>query len=407
MMTWTVPYLAETIILWMISILFGYLIFSVVRSFLTPRWKHPVSTAFSVLLLFSSANIVVYPEELTGTVGFFFCFILIIFLLFKNEWYLKLSAAVLIFPVVVSINYITQDIGHLIWVYAFDRTSSSIVQTILHTTTLALRLPIWYLLYRLVKHWISYTVKLLLPRMWIMLDLVALTSFTGIITVIKNTETAHSYTAYPACVACVFTTLGCCYLCTYMAKTVRSDMALETFQYQQSYYQELEQNQQTVRRLRHDMKNHLNIIGTFLRDNEIEQAKEYFQELNQEFASNLKVYCPNKIVNAVLNSKEQLALASNIQCDFQIDLETSPKIDDIDLCSILGNTIDNAIEALRKVPELSERTLSLKARYTNRFFSYEIKTRKSTKSSKKAGDSSPTKQKKKPTELGFEACKLS
>lgn len=335
--------------------------------------------------MFSSANIVVYPEELTGTVGFFFCFILIIFLLFKNEWYLKLSAAISIFPVVVSINYITQDIGHLIWVYAFDRTPSSIVQTVLHTTTLALRLPIWYLLYRLVKHWLSYTVKLLLPRMWIVLDLVALTSFTGIITVIKNTGTAHSYTAYPACVACVFTTLGCCYLYTYMAKTVRSDMALETFQYQQSYYQELEQNQQTVRRLRHDMKNHLNIIGTFLRDNEVEQAKEYFQELNQEFASNLKVYCPNKIVNAVLNSKEQLALDSNIQCDFQIDLETSPKVDDIDLCSILGNTIDNAIEALRKVPKLSERTLSLKARYTNSFFSYEIKNSKINEIQKKGG----------------------
>lgn len=385
MMTWTVPSVAETMILWSISILFGYLIFSVVRSFLTPRWTHPVCTAFSVFLLFSSANIVVYPEELTGTVGFFFCFILIIFLLFKNEWYLKLSAAILIFPVVVSINYITQDIGHLIWVYAFDRTPSSIVQTVLHMITFALRLPIWYLLYRLVKHWLSYTVKLLLPRMWIVLDLVALTSFTGIITVIKNTGTAHSYTAYPACVACVFTTLGCCYLCTYMAKTVRSDMALETFQYQQSYYQELEQNQQTVRRLRHDMKNHLNIIGTFLRDNEIEQAKEYFQELNQEFASNLKVYCPNKIVNAVLNSKEQLALGSNIQCDFQIDLETSPKIDDIDLCSILGNTIDNAIEALKKVPQLSKRTLSLKARYTNGFFSYEIKNTKINKIQKKGG----------------------
>ena len=221
--------------------------------------------------------------------------------------------------------------------------------------------------------------------MWIVLDLVALTSFTGIVTVIKNTETARSYTAYPACIACVFTTLGCCYLCTYMAKTVRSDMALETFQYQQSYYQELEQNQQTVRRLRHDMKNHLNIIGTFLRDNEIEQAKEYFQELNQEFASNLKVYCPNKIVNAVLNNKEQLALDSNIQCDFQIDLETSPKIDDIDLCSILGNTIDNAIEALRKVSKLSERTLSLKARYTNGFFSYEIKNSKINEIQKKGG----------------------
>ena len=117
----------------------------------------------------------------------------------------------------------------------------------------------------------------------------------------------------------------------------------------------------------------------------MEQAKEYFQELNQEFATNLKVYCPNKIVNAVLNNKEQLALDSNIQCDFQIDLETSPKIDDIDLCSILGNTIDNAIEALRKVSKLSERTLSLKARYTNGFFSYEIKNSKINEIQKKGG----------------------
>lgn len=182
--------------------------------------------------------------------------------------------------------------------------------------------------------------------MWLVLDIVSLTSFIGIINVIHHT------------------------------KTVQANMALESLRYQQSYYKELEQNQQNIRRLRHDMKNHLNIIGTFLKNNEIDNAMQYFKDLNQEFASNLQVYCPNGIVNATLNNKKQLASDSNIQCDFQIDLAKSPPIEDVDLCSILGNTLDNAIEALQKVPKISNRTLSLKVRYTGVFFSYEIKNTK-------------------------------
>lgn len=145
--------------------------------------------------------------------------------------------------------------------------------------------------------------------MWLVLDIVSLTSFIGIINVIHHT------------------------------KTVQANMALESLRYQQSYYKELEQNQQNIRRLRHDMKNHLNIIGTFLKNNEIDNAMQYFKDLNQEFASD-----------------------SNIQCDFQIDLAKSPPIEDVDLCSILGNTLDNAIEALQKVPKISNRTLSLKVK---------------------------------------------
>lgn len=359
-----------------ISIFFGYMLFQVVKIFLVPRWTHPLVSFLIICLLFSSANIVVYPEELTGTMSFFFCFILILMVFFKNKWYLKLSAAILIFPIVVSSNYILQDIGSLIWWLIYDKHMSALGQVLLHTFTLLLRIPFWYGIYRLIKNWIPYTVKVLVPRMWLVLDLIMVTSFVGVITVIHHTETIISYTAYPACIASTITSLGCCYLCTYMAKTVQADMTLESFRYQQSYYEELEQNQHTIRILRHDMKNHLNIIGTFLQNKEIEKAVQYFEDLNQEFVSNLRVYCPNGIVNAILNSKEQTALDANIQCDFQIDLAQSPDIEDIDLCSIFGNTLDNAIEALRKIPEISKRQLSLKARYTNGFFSYEIKNTK-------------------------------
>lgn len=63
-------------------------------------------------------------------------------------------------------------------------------------------------------------------------------------------EAEESYLAWPSCVAVLVTSMGCCYLCTCMAKIVRSDMERETMQYQKSYYQEIENSQQTVRSVR-------------------------------------------------------------------------------------------------------------------------------------------------------------
>ncbi|WP_373217572.1 sensor histidine kinase [Ruminococcus sp. 5_1_39BFAA] len=356
----------------MISMAFGYLIFLNIGTFLTARWTHPFVSFLIVCLLFGTSNIVVYPSELTGIVGFFFPFMLILVLCYNDEWYLKVSTAILIFPVDIAINYITQDAGLLIWCHLFHKSMSPVAETALHTATMFLRIPIWYAIYYCVRTWIPYTVQFLTRRMWLVLDLIAMTSFIGIITVIYNTSPESSYTAYPTCIACIVTTLGCCYLCTYMARNVKADMELQTYQYQQSYYRELDQNQQTVRRLRHDMKNHLNIIHTFLSNKEYTKAEDYLQDLNQEFVTHLRIYCPNSIVNAVLNSKEQLASESHIPCDFQIDLAESPAIEDMDLCSILGNTLDNAIEACRKIPETSRRFISVKARCKNGYFSCEI-----------------------------------
>lgn len=142
----------EIVLTTIISIFFGYMLFLAVKSFLKPRWTHPFVSFIIICLLFSCANIVVYPEELTGTTSFFLCFILILMVFFKNEWYLKLSTAILIFPAIVAINYILQDMGSLIWQHVYDKQMSQVGQTVLHTLTLALRVPLWYGIYRLIKN---------------------------------------------------------------------------------------------------------------------------------------------------------------------------------------------------------------------------------------------------------------
>lgn len=69
-----------------------------------------------------------------------------------------------------------------------------------------------------------------------------------------------SYQTYPACIACIITSLGICRLGALLSKNLRAQMEIQALKYQQVYYEELENNQEQIRKLRHDMKNHLNVL---------------------------------------------------------------------------------------------------------------------------------------------------
>ena len=141
---------------------------------------------------------------------------------------------------------------------------------------------------------------------------------------------------------------------------------------QEAYYQDLEKNQLEIRKLKHDLNNHLSVVGNYLEDNQVEEAKEYFSELSTVYANQRRDFCKNQLVNNVLNVKYQQAQEHGIDCFINIDVSTLIGIDDISLCTIFANTLDNAIEACQKIDNPQERKLSLKARYHRGCFSYEI-----------------------------------
>ena len=75
-----------------------------------------------------------------------------------------------------------------------------------------------------------------------------------------------------------------------------------------------------------------------------------------------------------------------IPCEYQVDLEEVLPIDDIDLCSLFANTLDNAVEACEKIAEREKRRISLKARCRNGHFSYEIVNSKENRVTEKNGN---------------------
>ena len=352
--------------------IYSVLIFLVLKEFVPLRFKNRILHLVEILCMLVGCNAIVYPEEVTGTVGSLLVLMPILFLFHKSKWYMKVTTAFIVYPAMMALAFLFQDIGQQIWENVFQKQMSDEAQTALFVFTRFLKAPAWYLIYRCVKVWVPRAVRMLTRRMWSVLAVISLSSFIGIIITIYQCSAEKSYLAWPSCVAVLVTSMGCCYLCTCMAKIVRSDMERETMQYQKSYYQEIESSQQTVRRMRHDMKNHLGVVETLLRDGQYGMAEDYLHSMDQALASRTKVYCQVPVVNAVLSAKMQRAEEEGISCECQVDLKEIPSVDDMDLCVLFANTLDNAIEACGKMKERQKRRISVKARCMGGQFSYVI-----------------------------------
>lgn len=366
-------------------LMYGTLIFLVFQEFIPLRFQNKVFWAAESVCLGLLGNIIVYPEEITGTMGSLIGILPMLIFFHKGEWYRKITTGLIVYPVIMAVSFLFQDIGQQIWQYGFHQDMTEYGERALFIFMRFVKVPVWYLIYRYVKIWVPQAIQMLSRRMWCILSVISLTSFIGIIIIIYKCSYHDSYLAWPSCIATLITSMGCCYLCTYMAKLVRSDMELEKVRYQKSYYQELENNQQTVRRMRHDMKNHLGIVETLLRERKYETVQEYLHSLDQEFVSHTKVYCEDPVINAVLNVKMQNAESAEIACQYLVDINGQLPMEDMEMCTLLANTLDNAIEASVKIADIRKRWISLKVRCRNGNLSCEIENVKENKITEKNG----------------------
>ena len=107
---------------------------------------------------------------------------------------------------------------------------------------------------------------------------------------------------------------------------------------------------QIMRGWRHDYHNHLQNLKAQLRMNQIPEAQAYLNELDQDLDDIYElVDSGNLNVDAILNSKLSMALKKDIALDYKATVPPKLKVTDLDLCVILGNLIDNAMEACETV----------------------------------------------------------
>ena len=121
---------------------------------------------------------------------------------------------------------------------------------------------------------------------------------------------------------------------------------------------EVENMYRQMRGWRHDFKNHIQTMLVFVQNGETERLEGYLQNLNEDLNSVDQVLkTGNVMADAILNSKLSLAGARKIAVNAKARVPEHMAVSDVNLCSILGNLLDNAIEPCMRIEEPEKRFL--------------------------------------------------
>ena len=124
--------------------------------------------------------------------------------------------------------------------------------------------------------------------------------------------------------------------------------------------QEVQNIYMTMRGWRHDYHNHLQSMKAYVKMGQYEKLDEYLALLEQDLDQvNQLIESGNVNLDAILNSKISLALKNGIEVDYKATCPEELTVSDTDLCALIGNLIDNAVEACEKLPEGERRFIRL------------------------------------------------
>ena len=108
----------------------------------------------------------------------------------------------------------------------------------------------------------------------------------------------------------------------------------------------------TMRGWRHDYHNHMQTIKAYLSMGQVEETLTYLDHLEEDLdAIDIAIRTGNVSVDAIVSSKLSVAAKKQITVDCTAKMPEQVQVTDVDLCTVIGNLLDNAIESCEKVPE--------------------------------------------------------
>lgn len=119
-----------------------------------------------------------------------------------------------------------------------------------------------------------------------------------------------------------------------------------------THYAEVETMYRKMRGWRHDYRNHIQTMKSYAQNGDLEAIKSYLDDLDQDLRTvDTVIKTGNPMTDAILNSKISLARDKGINVIADANIPVRLKFSELDLCSIIGNLFDNAIEASIGLPE--------------------------------------------------------
>lgn len=136
----------------------------------------------------------------------------------------------------------------------------------------------------------------------------------------------------------------------------RIDKRIEEYQSDllQKYCDEVESMYRKMRGWRHDYHNHIQALQASMALGQYDEVNDYLRQLNDDLTQvDTTVKTGRVMVDAILNGKMNIAARNDIRVNVKARLPEESPVTDVDLCAIIGNLLDNAIEENKRLPEES------------------------------------------------------
>lgn len=132
------------------------------------------------------------------------------------------------------------------------------------------------------------------------------------------------------------------------------DRRIERFQSEliEKQVREIQNMYRQVRGWRHDYRNHINNMKIQLSEGNYDKLSDYLNELADDLDTvDTVIKTGNVMADAILNSKLNVAEKMNIKLNVKANVPDKLPMSDVELCSMLGNILDNAVEACGTLPK--------------------------------------------------------
>ncbi len=348
------------------------------------------------------AVVIIYSNDLPNLLGSLIGFSIYVALFHRGRGMEKFTAVLIFYPTVIAVNYIMQDTGALIF-FGITKASNDeslwapeviVLSSAIHAATLLAKLLFWTGAWVFLRKYLQNTTYTLTNRMWLIVDTLMLASVVSIFTIIYFMP-EKIIIVYPICAASIFSSFGCIYLASYMCSAMQTAWHAQELEMRQNYYEEKMEDDTRIRQIYHDMKNHLLVLENAVPDADaaVPTAKNVsanvsagdspcckgnaptagnqsgtggirssIERLQQQISSYENYYrTGNAYLDVIIRYKVKTAREKQIDFTTVIHFADGAFLDPLDISTIFGNALDNAIEASEKLA-VPRRVITVKAR---------------------------------------------
>ena len=139
------------------------------------------------------------------------------------------------------------------------------------------------------------------------------------------------------------------------------------------YVEEAKTRYDETKSFRHDIRNHIAVVKNLLQSGKLEEAVSYMEDMD-DMAEKMSFPCStnNPVVDILVGNKLGIAKSMGIDVDCSLLLPYPCSLRDIDICIILSNALDNAIQAVKRLDAGMEKYIQVSGRIKGDFLMMEV-----------------------------------